>query len=178
MTETHIKEQLSNNFIRILAANKGFMLDKPELDYGVDFTVSKIHAYNNPNGGTRYLKDNKYIDIQLKATTEASVTIDSSTGNIKYDLEVKNFNDLATRKLANNNNLSPLILILFVLPSDRNLWVHITNDEILLRKCAYWYVPPDGTQLSSNVSKERINIPTTNLLSINCFDDLYQTFYS
>lgn len=54
MTEDHIKEQLSNNFIGILAANKGYMIDKPELDYGIDFQVSRSTVLKRPNGENRY----------------------------------------------------------------------------------------------------------------------------
>lgn len=41
MTEEQIKEQLSNRFIGILAANKGFAIDKPDLDLGVDYQLKK-----------------------------------------------------------------------------------------------------------------------------------------
>jgi hypothetical protein len=175
MTENDIKEQLSNNYIKIIAANKGYMLDKPGNDYGADFMVSRTTTYIH-NGSTRYLKDNKYIDIQLKATTENGITIDAASGTIKYTLEVKNFNDLVVRK--NTNNLTPLVLILYILPVDKNHWVDMNNNEILLRKNAYWYVPPDGTAFSNNVATVTITIPQTNVLDINCFDTFYQNFYN
>jgi hypothetical protein len=82
MTENDIKEQLSNNYIKIIAANKGYMLDKPEKDYGVDFMVSKTTIYTQPDGTTRYLKNNKYIDLQLKATTENGVIIDNVNNTV------------------------------------------------------------------------------------------------
>jgi hypothetical protein len=175
MTENDIKEQLSNNYIKIIAANRGYLLDKPEKDYGVDFMVSRVFPYTN-NGSTRYLKDNKYIDIQLKATTENGVIIDNASNTVKYTLEVKNFNDLVIRK--NSNNLTPLVLILYVLPVDRNNWVGINNNEILLRKSAYWYMPAEGTAISNNTSSVTISIPQANVLDIDCFDTFYQDFYN
>jgi hypothetical protein len=45
MTEEQIKEQLSNRFIGILAANKGFAIDKPDLDLGVDYQLKKTTTY-------------------------------------------------------------------------------------------------------------------------------------
>ena len=175
MTENDIKEQLSNNYIKILAANKGYMLDKPEKDYGADFMVSRTTTYIH-NGSTRYIKDNKYIDIQLKATTENGITVDNVNNSIRFTLEVKNFNDLVIRK--NTNNLTPLVLILYILPVDRNNWVDITNNEILLRKQAYWYVPPDGSAMSNNVATVTITIPQANVLDIDCFDTFYKDFYN
>ena len=67
MTEEQIKEQLSNRFIGILAANKGFAIDKPELDLGVDYLLKKTTTYTNPQGKTRFTYDSRYIDLQLKA---------------------------------------------------------------------------------------------------------------
>ena len=45
MTEEKIKEQLSNRFIGILAAHKGFAIDKPESDAGVDYQLKKEYTY-------------------------------------------------------------------------------------------------------------------------------------
>ncbi len=172
MTPEHIKEQLSNRFIGILAANKGFMLDKPELDLGVDYTLRKPYTYIDLYGRTRYNYDGKYIDIQLKSTTENSIV--DSEDLIKYDLESKSFNDLVERR---NNGIIPLILILFVLPANRDEWVNISNDEIKLRKRAYWYIPPIGTKKTLNVQRVRVEIPKLNCLGIDCFNEIHQQFY-
>ncbi|MDI9356763.1 MAG: hypothetical protein QM536_07070 [Chitinophagaceae bacterium] len=66
MTEEKIKEQLSNRFIGILAAHKGFAIDKPESDAGVDYQLKKEYTYTTPQGQTRHTYDGRYIDIQLK----------------------------------------------------------------------------------------------------------------
>ena len=171
MTEEHIKEQLSNRFIGILAANKGFVVDKPEQDYGVDFTLKKTNTYIS-RGKPRYIHDGRYIDLQLKATTEGSVIDEALV--IKYDLEAKSFNDLVERQI---NGIAPLVLILFVLPSDRNLWVDINQSEIKLRKQAYWFTPPAGSVPTNNNSRIRIEIPKVNILGIDCFSILHQQFY-
>lgn len=172
MTEQQIKEQLSNRFISILASNKGFAIDKPESDFGVDYQLKKITSYVMPNGKTRYTYDSRYIDLQLKATTTNSITDD--TNSIKYDLEAKSFNDLVERQ---TNGLAPLVLILFVLPNDRAVWVDIDHTEIRLRKHAYWFVPPNGSLQTNNDHRIRIEIPKTNMLGINCCDNLHQQFY-
>ena len=172
MTIEQIKEQLSNKFVGILATNKGFFIDKPELDYGVDYQLKKTVTYSLPNGKTRHNIDGRYIDIQLKATTINSI-IDEAD-NIKYDLEAKSFNDLVQRQ---QNGIAPLILILFVLPYDQNLWVDIDGTELRLRKEAFWFIPPINSTLTENENRIRITIPKVNRLGIDCFNELHQQLY-
>lgn len=175
MSDNAIKEHLSNHFLGIIAANKGYMVDKPSDDYGVDYQVSRLISRSIASGGNRYIKDNKYIDIQLKATTEDGIIHDSENNVVKYDLEVKNFNDLVMR--SDRNNLTPLVLILFVLPDARDTWVEILGHQISLRKCAYWFNVSEGTPLSTNTATVRISIPFTNILNADCFDSFYNQFY-
>jgi len=172
MTTEQIKEQLSNRFIGALASNSGFALDKGELDFGVDYTAKKTYAYTQPGTGkTRLTIDPKTIDIQLKATTENTIIDDGV--NIKYDLEVKNYNDMVHRLTG----ITPLILILYVLPDYRNHWIELTATELRIRRLAYWFRPVAGSTLSPNAGTIRITIPKTNILSINCFDTLHSQFY-
>ncbi|WP_438423209.1 DUF4365 domain-containing protein [Aquimarina macrocephali] len=172
MTTEQIKEQLSNKFIGILANNKGFALDKPDLDIGVDYQLKKIYTYITPKGKTRYNYDSRYIDLQLKATTENSIIDEPDF--LKYDLEAKTYNDLIERQ---ENGTAPLILILFILPYDQNSWVNINHDEIKLRKHAYWYKPTIGSVATKNAHRIRIDIPKLNKLGIDCFNELHQLFY-
>lgn len=172
MTIDQIKEQLSNRFIGVLATHSGFTLDKSELDFGVDYTARKTFEYTHPaTGKTRIAHDSKSIDIQLKATTETSI-IDAGA-DIKYDLEVKNYNDMIHRL----GGIVPLILILFVLPDNRNDWIDLTPTELRVRKLAYWFYPAIGSTMTSNVGTIRVTISKTNILSINCFDTLHSQFY-
>jgi Domain of unknown function (DUF4365) len=172
MTAEQIKEQLSNRFIGILAVNRGFLIDKPESDFGVDYQLKKTYTYQQPNGKQRHTVESRYIDIQLKATTENSI-IDEPT-QIKYDLEAKSYNDLVQRQ---ENGTAPLILILFILPHDTNLWVDIDLFEVKLRKHAYWYQPPTGSTMTDNEQRIRITIPKSNVLGLNCFPDIYNQLY-
>jgi hypothetical protein len=172
MTDEQIKEQLSNRFIGILAANRGFAIDKPDLDLGVDYQLKRTTTYTTPHGKIRYTYDSRYIDLQLKATTENSIVDELHT--IKYDLEVKSFNDLVERQ---TKGTAPLVLILFILPHDQNLWVDIDHTEIRLRKHAYWFTPPPGSLPTDNHQRIRIEIPKANMLGIDCFDNLHQQFY-
>jgi hypothetical protein len=173
MTEDQVKEQLSNRYVGVLATNSKFMLDKGDLDFGVDYTAKKTFTYTHPGTGKpRLTIDSRTIDLQLKATTESSI-IDGPT-DIKYDLEVKNYNDLVFRL---TNSFTPLLLILFVLPDKTSDWVEVTPTELRVRRHAYWYQPSPGTTMTHNLATARITIPKTNVLDINCFDTLHTQFY-
>src|SRR5689334_22778745 len=128
MTLDQIKEEISNHYVGLLAYNKGFSMDKPKHDYGVDWTVRKYYTRTLPDGKNRYVPDTKQIDLQLKATTESGI-IDEAN-QIKYDLEVKNYNDMVERKA---NGIIPLALILYVLPNDQSTWVELAADELRVR---------------------------------------------
>jgi len=167
MTIEQIKEELSNCFVGLVATYRGYKLTKPTDTGGVDYSLTKDVSYIR-NGKTRYIQNGSYIDLQLKATTESSIVKDD--GVIKYDLEVKTFNDLIFRKeLAN----APLYLILFILPEQHDDWVDLNDEDVLLRKYAYWYIPPEGASETDNVSRIRISIPQENKLNFSTFDDWF-----
>ena len=172
MTIEQQKEHLSNGFLGILAARRSFTLDKPALDLGVDYQLKKTYSYVKPDGKLRYTYDSRYIDLQLKATTENEVLYDIN--GIKYDLEVKNYNDLIERQ---TNGQAPLVLILFILPDDQNEWVLINPGEIKLRRNAFWYQPPAGSVPSANSATVRITIPKGNLIDSNICVTLHNLFY-
>lgn len=172
MTLEQQKEQLSNRFIGILAVNNGYLIDKPELDLGIDYQLKKTKTYTTINGSTRHTVDSRYIDIQLKTTTISSIIEEEDL--IKYDLEAKNYNDMIDRM---SDGIAPLILILFVLPENQSDWVDIDENEIRLRKNAFWYRPESGATMTPNSSTKRISIPRSNMLHLNCFDNLHSELY-
>lgn len=172
MTIEQIKEELSNCFVGLVATYRGYKLTKPSDTGGVDYTIGKDVTYVR-NGKTRYIQNGLYIDLQLKATTESSVIIDDDV--IKYDLEAKTFNDLIVRREFAN---APLYLILFILPKEHDDWVELNDENILLRKYAYWYIPPNELSETDNVGRIRISIPMENKLNFSTFDNWFNNNYN
>lgn len=166
MTEEKIKEQLSNRFNGILNANKGFVVAIPELDLGIDYQYKRPTTYTTLQCKTRYTYVIRYIDLQLKATSAKSIIDEPHILN--FGLEVKSFNDLVERQIYRS---ASLLLILFILPNDQNLWVDIYHTDIRLRKHAYWFKPLVGSLLTNNGSSIRIEIPNANMLEIDCLDN-------
>ena len=172
MTEDQVKESLSNNYVATLANRRGFKLIKGSIDTGVDFTIKYDLKRKLPNGKNAFIESPNSCDIQLKATTINSVTINRAS--ITYDLRAKNYNDLIYRK---NIGSTPLVLILFILPKDKKEWVRILKDRLILSKNAYWYYP-DNTQISEviNSNTKRITIPKTNKLNFSFFEIQIRTW--
>jgi hypothetical protein len=172
MTEEQIKATISQHFVQLIAGRRGFKCAKPEPDHGCDLTVTKVAAVKR-NDRTRYVDSGCSIDLQLKSTCEAQVT--RTEHLIKYDLESKTYNDLVFR--LNSAAIVPLILVVLVLPDDPNQWVTITADELVVRRAAYWYVPPARAAETNNVHSIRIDIPTANVIDLTFVDARFQEVY-
>lgn len=172
LTKELIKETLSRRFVEIIAGRNGFKCQKPDPDSGVDLSITKS-IIDIRFGERRILDTGEYLEIQLKSTTDSSIIYDEDC--LKYDLEAKTFNDLVFR--LQSNSLTPLYLILFILPDEENQWVEITEDALKLRKRAYWYIPSSGESMTPNTSKKRISIPLSQVVDLEflerCFVEAY-----
>jgi hypothetical protein len=166
LPEPAVKELLSRGFLRLIASRTGFVAGSDELDFGTDLSLAHVEAYVDDDERVRYTKSGFAIDVQLKATCEENVEI--VDGSIRYDLKITNYNDLVRRR----DGLIPLVLVLFVLPDDRESWLAIADTELTLRRCGYVWRPEVGDQLSDNAASKRISIPVGNRLSVDTFEQL------
>lgn len=172
MTETVIMEELSKSYLETIANRSGYF-NSVSRDYGTDLTIRKANLCPTRK---RYLTSGKAIDIQIKAVSEkyARHYDDTSKGFIKYDLEVKNYNDLIERA-AENGAIIPLILAVFVMPSNKDEWVELLPEQLILKKCAFWYKIPDNKILSKNKDTVTIEIPKTNRISLNFYSEQFSS---
>ena len=169
MTEEHIKEALSMRYIELLAAFNGFKTSSSYPDYGTDLEIKEVD-FRVENQSKRYFETGRELKFQLKATTENTIIDEGDT--IKYDLNASAYNDLLTRKDSKN----PLILILFILPADKNTWVNISDRELVARKCAYWFFPENLMPHTENTSTKRISISKNNLISNESLNLLFENY--
>jgi hypothetical protein len=167
MTEEQMKEEMSRGFLKILAHGHGFKVLDANADHGVDMTLCPVTKRIEPSGKTRYLDSQYKLDLQLKATTGTSI-VDAGT-HIKYDLEVKSFNDLVYRK----DELLPLHLVLVVLDSAPPKCVSLDLVSLILAGRAYWYLPADDAVPTENESRVRISIPKVNQLASTFVHDRF-----
>lgn len=173
MTEEEIKEELSNQYIGILASFKGFMLDKPRKDKGIDFELSRVSTFTNLLGHKEVLPDSKAIHIQMKCTTMSRVSFTDKF--VSYPLEARTYDKLVFRN--NNPHNAPLILILFVLPSDKPEWVEVEPNRLIFRHSAYWFLPDPKAELTANASSIQVKIPLENRFVLETIPDLFNKFH-
>ena len=141
-----IQEQLSLAYVRAVVFRSGLSLSRPDVDdHGIDGTIVDPHR----RGVNR-------VDFQLKSTTSYGTT----ASTVGYDLRVQNYNQLIVEDDV------PGILILFIMPDDDDQWLLQDEEELCLRKCAYW-VSLMGMARSSNSSTQRVSVPL-----VNIFDQL------
>src|SRR5690606_35129355 len=84
------------------------------------------------------------LELQVKAKSAVTVT----NTELKFALDVKNYNDL---RLPSH---IPRLLILLLLPTNKSMWVSHSETELSARSCAYWYnlVGSPPTKNSSNIT--------------------------
>jgi hypothetical protein len=172
MTEQDIMEEISKGYLELIANRKGYF-NCISRDYGTDLTIrrAKINSARK-----RYLTTGKAIDIQVKAVSEKYISgfTDPEEDYVKYSLEVKNYNDLIDR--ANEaGSLIPLILAVFVMPDDKSLWLQVNLEDLIVRKCAFWYQIPTGAIHSSNKKTVTIDVPKTNKITLDFYDVIFAT---
>lgn len=170
MTDEQIKEALSRGFIQLVANRDGFKCQKPDSDHGVDLSITRARTINR-GGKIRFLDTGEYIEVQLKATTEQS--IERIAGAVKYDLEAKTYNDLIDRR----DDVTPLFLVLFILPTDSNVWLNVEAERLILRGCAYFYRPDNLDLPTQNIQTRRITLPDANLIGSSFVRDRFDEVY-
>lgn len=176
MTKEQIKEQLSLHYVGAIISRAGHQTVLPHNDVGIDLVIRETIQYFL-NDKKRFMTSGNVIDVQLKCTTENSIErIKDNSGNrfLKYDLEVKNYNDLIIRRQVHiNQRFEPLLLILVVLSEKEEDWLRLEFDEenqqykLSMSGVAYWFFPDEKWQLSSNSSRKRITIPVENRVDEN-----------
>lgn len=150
ITEQHRKEDLGQAYVRAVIAKAGFNYGKDDHDYGIDGTIKEV---TNIKG--RFFPSGAGICYQLKSSCDVQFQDDV----VIYDLESKNYNDLVADTLT-----FPIILILFVLPKSEDEWLSVTENEMIIRRCAWWY-SLKGRPSTNNSATKRIQIPRNQIFS-------------
>ena len=152
MPSNFIQEELSKAYVRAVVYGAGFNLSMPEKDlYGIDGTVISME------GGVNR------IDFQLKASTNHHF----STNHVVYDLRVEDYN-----RLIKEDDV-PRVLILYTMPADSSQWVTQNQDQLCLKKCAYWTSLMGETQ-SRNTSSKRVHVPQENIFDHKGLDSMFR----
>ena len=125
-----IKSELSYAYFHAVASRIGGAVSQtPRLqdNMGVD-AILKIRGKfaDNP------IRTDFTIEIQLKSTSKP-VEI-GKNGKISFNKLKRETYDL----FRSPDRPTQRLVILFCLPENPEDWLHLTEDELILRKCAYW----------------------------------------
>lgn len=152
LSEPDQKEALSKVYVRALAARAGYDTSKPEFDR--DSVDLRIQA----GGDFR-----PALDLQLKATTQLH---DNQENSLPFRLPIKNYRDLR------GETQTPRILVILRLPKDRRLWMSVSDQELVLRRRAYWLSLQQGYEEINNQKTVTVHIPAQNVLDVKTLQNL------
>ena len=139
------KEALSLVYAQAVAARAGYVTEVPSTDRdSVDLCI-------RAGGRMRPL-----LDLQLKATVNLERPRD---GFLHFPLGIKNYNDLRIEVQILR------LLVVLDLPKDEQLWMTITEAELILRHRAYW-LNLQGYEETANQSSVTVPIPEENLFNV------------
>lgn len=145
LTSQDREEALSLVYTRAVAAGAGYVTSDCEFDRdGVDL---RIHA----GGAMR-----PALDLQLKATVNLDATAHE---HCRFPLKRRNYD------LLREETQVPRLLIVLELPRSKDDWITISENELILRRRAFWLSLKDLEE-SNNRSSVTVHIPKANVLHI------------
>lgn len=159
LPENNIKAGLSSSYIRAVANVAGYSISfiDPEADFGIDATVAELGVRNNG----RNFDTGRNLQIQLKSTTLGRIR--ETDTEIIYDLSNKTYNDLVYSGV-----LTPRILVILVLPDEKEEWLTHSIEMLILKRCAFWTylcgLPEKENESSTtavHINKARVFCPET-----------------
>ena len=146
LTVQHQKEALSVVYVKALAARARYATST--MDYDLDSVDLRIHA-----GG----RHRPSLDLQLKASSGLEV---GTSGHISFRLPIKNYNDLRVKTMI------PRLLVVLDLPKDESQWMIVTDDELILRRRAYWLSLQSGFDDAGDQASVTVSLPSSQRLNV------------
>ena len=102
------------------------------------------------------------LDLQLKCTADEGVLHDEL---LHFPLKIKNYKDLS------HEGLVPHALIVVLVPNQVDDWLSQTEEELVLRRCAYWFSLL-GEPAVDNVESITVRIPRANQFTPQALQDM------
>ena len=157
-------------------------LQQEEFSYAYLYTIAAVAGYELRVKGRAL--DNSGIDIsievpgqigrllspkfdaQVKCISDSTIIREEA---IYYPLAIHNY-----RRLIHPNPSSPQLLIVVFVPRDTTDWLSVSEDQSLIKKCAYW-MSLKGATPTQNTETITIHIPRKNLLTPDTLQIIMQT---
>ena len=139
------EEALSRVNAHAVAARAGYVTAVYDIDRdGIDLRIQA--------GG----KMRPALDLQLKASVNLGEARD---GCFHFPLKRRNYD------LLRIETQTPRLLVVLDLPKDEEQWVTITEDELVMRRRAFW-LNLKGFEETDNRSSVTVRIPVDNLFDV------------
>ena len=140
------EEALSRAYAHAVAARAGYITAVYDVDHdGVDLRIQAGGAMRPA------------LDLQLKATVNLGAPPD---GYFRFPLGRGNYDQLRI------DTQTPRLLVVLDLPRDGCEWMTITENELVLRRRAYW-LSLRGYEETDNRSSVTVRIPSDNLFDVD-----------
>jgi hypothetical protein len=155
LSPNDIESEISYAYLHAVASHAGAgcsNANRASDGNGIDAIITGWGPF--PGGG--YLQEID-IKVQLKATVGIPVI---NNGFLSYSLNgISRYNDLRSNSLATHR-----ILVVLYLPPNPSDWLSISENELILKKCAYW-ASLKGAPPSTNTSSQTVYIPQTQIFN-------------
>ncbi|MBI1915345.1 MAG: DUF4365 domain-containing protein [Planctomycetes bacterium] len=150
LTRNHRQEALCRAYVQAVAALAGVSSSVPTPDYGIDLSLRSIDEIGN-----QHQDAGVQLDLQLRSTTRATI----ADAQVSYDLDARTYEFLRAASLV------PRILVVLALPDEESRWLSQSLEELILRRCAYWY-SLRGAVPTTATSSVRVAIPRARVFSV------------
>ena len=145
LTNPDREEALSRVYAHAVAARAGYVTAVYDIDRdGIDLRIQA--------GGAMH----PALDLQLKASVNLGEARD---GCFHFPLKRRNYD------LLRIETQTPRLLVVLDLPKDEEQWVTITEDELVMRRRAFW-LNLKGFEETDNRSSVTVRIPVDNLFDV------------
>jgi len=143
------ESELSYAYLHAVAAQAGMSCEGPGRqadNMGIDATIHACEKFAPDS-----LLTDLTLHVQLKATVGTQTLKD---GKISYFLSgVERYNKLRRETVA-----VPRIMVVLFLPPERAEWLKWSEDELAMRKCAWW-VSLRGAEATENDTGTTVYLP-------------------
>ena len=145
LTTQDRQEELSRVYVGAVAAGAGYTTSEP--NYDRDSVDLMIHSREGMRPS---------LALQLKAT----INLICTEGVYRFPLKISNYNQLREA------NQMPRLLVVLDMPRDETKWLTITNEELILRRLAYWISLKDCEEID-NTTSTTVLIPKDNVFDVD-----------
>lgn len=157
LTENDVKEELSYAYVHAVASRAGFSCEIVRKDR--DSIDLHLCARGRLHPGSILMSPQ--LDVQVKATVIDPLPDEA----FPFRLSRKNYDELRQRSMI------PRILVVFTMPADPAEWLKLSEEALLLRRCAYW-CSLLGAPESPNEAYRTMRIDRRRLFTADALRDL------